>query len=223
VIWRQLEGLGTIINVGAGAGSYEPPGTRLVAVEPSQVMLDQRPAGSAPPVQAHAEHLPLADRAADGALAVLTLHHWTDWRAGLAEMCRVARRVVILSYDPDQLSEFWLLRDYLPHLIDFDRGRLPPVDEISRELADSEIIALPVPRDMKDGVLPAYWCRPAAYLDPVVQASNSVMAQSEPAALREGLGRLADDLASGVWAARYADLDDRQAIDPGFVLIVGNS
>ncbi len=222
-ILEQLGPARTVVNVGAGAGSYEPADRRVIAVEPSSVMLGQRPASAAPAVQARAEQLPLGDDTADAALAVLTVHHWTDWRAGIAEMRRVARRRVVLTYDPELHAGFWLVRDYMPSVLDFERRRMPGVDDVATELGASRVVALTVPRDMQDGVLPAFWCRPEAYLDPVVRANNSALAQGDHQAIDEGIRRLAADLESGAWAARHAELDLLDEIDAGFVLVVAGA
>ena len=105
----------SVVNVGAGAGSYEPSHLRVTAVEPSPAMIRQRPSAAAPVVRAVAEHLPFADTSFDAALAVLTLHHWTDRAGGLAELARVARRrVVILTWDPSCRDLFWLTTEYFP-------------------------------------------------------------------------------------------------------------
>src|SRR5204863_5671485 len=125
----------TVVNVGAGTGHYEPRDRWVLAVEPSETMIAQRPPGSAPVLQAGAEDLPLADATVDAAMAIMTVHHWSDWRAGVAEMLRVARgRVVVWSFDPEAIGAFWLVSDYLPELIDFERERCPPLDELADAL-----------------------------------------------------------------------------------------
>ena len=131
-IARQIaEALGdarSVVNVGAGTGAYEPRDRDVVAVEPSSVMLRQRPPDAAPAVQGSAEEIPFADGAFDAALAVLTMHHWSDWRAGVDEMRRVARRrIVMLTFDPDYISRYWLVRDYLPEIAVQDEKRFPPL------------------------------------------------------------------------------------------------
>lgn len=214
-----LAGMASVVNVGAGAGGYEPPAT-AVAVEPSATMLAQRPPGSAPAVRAVAEALPLADDSVDAALAVLTIHHWTDLDAGLAELLRVARRrVVILTWDQAVCREFWLLRDYLPEAIAIDDARAVPIDALTARL-DARAEPVPVPHDCADGFLAAFWRRPAAYLDPAVRAGASGLAQTGEAALRPGLARLRADLDSGAWHDAHADLLDLDELDVGYRLVV---
>ncbi|HLA63422.1 MAG TPA: class I SAM-dependent methyltransferase, partial [Rhodothermales bacterium] len=140
----------TVLNVGAGTGSYEPTDRRVVAVEPSAVMIAQRPPGAAPVMQASAEALPFADGAFDAAMAVLTIHHWADWRRGVAEMARVARTVVILTWDPAH-EGFWLTRDYFPDFIPLDRASFPPIDALVSALGGADTQPVPVPGDCTDG------------------------------------------------------------------------
>jgi len=212
----------SVLNVGAGAGSYEPSDRRVLAVEPSAVMLAQRPPGAAPAVRARAEALPFPDRAFDAVMAVLTLHHWADRAGGLDECARVAcERVVLLTWDPEA-DAFWLLREYLPALIEADRGLFPPMAAYADAFgpgARVEIAAVPVPRDCVDGFLGAYWARPAAYLDPTVRAGISSFARP---GLEAGLERLRADLASGAWDARYGHLLAADALDLGYRLVVAD-
>jgi SAM-dependent methyltransferase len=140
----------SVVNVGAGTGSYEPPQT-VLAVEPSAAMIAQRPPGAAPAVQATAERIPLPDDACDAALAVLTVHHWADPPRGVHEMRRVARRVVILTWDPDFAEAFWLVREYLPESAELDRGRMPTIAEVCEWMGGGEVAPVPVPHDCVDG------------------------------------------------------------------------
>ena len=141
----------TVLNVGAGTGSYEPADLQVVAVEPSHAMIQQRPAGTAPVVQAVAEHLPWSDAAFDAALAILTMHHWHDRAAGLAELRRVARhRVVLLTWDPACRDAFWLTTRYVPAILDLDVPRFPSIAELSRCLGQIETRPLPIPHDCQD-------------------------------------------------------------------------
>lgn len=215
-----LGGARSVLNVGAGAGSYESPDGRVVAVEPSAVMLAQRPPGAAPAVQARAEALPFADRAFDATMAVLTLHHWADRAGGLAECARVAReRVVLLTFDP-AAGGFWLVQDYFPEFMEADRRQFPTLAEYADAFgpdARVEIAAVPVPRDCVDGFLGAYWARPEAYLDPAVRAGISSFALPGTEA---GLERLRSDLASGAWHARHGQLLAADALDLGYRLVV---
>jgi SAM-dependent methyltransferase len=210
----------TVINVGAGAGSYEPPQT-VLAVEPSSVMIGQRPAGAAPVVRAYAEALPLADAAADAVMAVLTVHHWSDLEAGIAELRRVAaRRIVVLTWDQRVIRKFWLVQEYLPEAAALDDTRAVPIDRLAALLGGARVEPVPVPHDCTDGFGAAYWRRPAAYLDPSVRASISMLAQTGDAALRPGLDRLAADLDSGRWHERHRDLLDREDFDAGYRLLI---
>jgi SAM-dependent methyltransferase len=210
-----------VINVGAGAGSYEPART-VLAVEPSQVMIDQRPPGSAPAVRAVAERLPLRTGAADAVMALLTVHHWHDLAAGLAELRRVARRrVVVLTWDQQVFRErFWLVRDYLPEAAAFDDTRATPIDELAGLLGGARRETVGIPHDCVDGFAAAYWRRPAAYLDPEVRTGISLLAQTGQDALAAGLARLADDLATGRWHTRHAELLALDTVDLGYRLLV---
>jgi SAM-dependent methyltransferase len=210
----------SVLNVGAGAGSYEPPGRRVVALEPSAVMLAQRPKGAARAVRARAEALPFPDRAFDAAMAVLTVHHWADRHGGLAECARVARRrVVLLTWDP-AADKFWLLRDYFPEFAEADREVFPTMAAYAEAFgpgACMEVSPLPVPRDCVDGFLGAYWARPEAYLDAAVRAGMSSFARPGTEA---GLARLRSDLATGAWNARHGHLLAAEALDVGYRLVV---
>jgi SAM-dependent methyltransferase len=211
----------SVVNVGAGAGSYEPADRSVVAVEPSPEMIRQRPPGRTPVVQASATALPFRDDAFDAALAVLTVHHWPDRPRGLAELRRVARqRVVILTWDP-ATSGFWLVDDYFPSLVAIDREIFPSRDELRSALGAITIRPLPIPHDCVDGFLGAYWRRPHAYLDPAIRGAISTFSKTgdpEPA-----LARLRSDLADGTWERRHADLLERADLDLGYRLIVADS
>ncbi|QKV78476.1 class I SAM-dependent methyltransferase [Amycolatopsis sp. Hca4] len=209
----------SVLDVGSGTGSYEPPSRRVVAVEPSVAMIRQRPPGAAPVVRAVAEALPFPSGAFDAALAVLTVHHWPDWRAGLDELRRVAGRRVVLAYDTARHSDFWFVREYVPEVAFLERSR-PSAPEIAEHLGAVSVVPLPVPWDFTDGVFPAYWRRPEAYLDPAVRRSCSALAQTSPEAVARGIARLRADLESGHWQADHAELLDLPEWDAGFRLIV---
>ncbi|MGW7243001.1 class I SAM-dependent methyltransferase [Streptomyces sp. NPDC054804] len=213
-----------VINVGAGTGSYEPPQTAL-AVEPSQIMLAQRPPRSAPAVRATAEQLPLCDNAADAVMALLTVHHWSDLAAGIAELRRVARRrVVILTWDQQIFREqCWLVREYLPQAAAFDDSRAVPIDRLVTLLGGALQEPVHVPHDCTDGFGAAYWRRPHAYLDPHVRAGISMLAQTGEDVLTPGLATLADDLATGRWHHRHVDLVALDTIDVGYRLLVSDT
>ncbi|MEU0781311.1 methyltransferase domain-containing protein [Streptomyces sp. NPDC006173] len=210
-----------VINVGAGTGSYEPART-VLAVEPSHIMLAQRPPGAAPAVCAVAEALPLRDNAADTVMALLTVHHWSDVTAGVAELRRIARRrIVILTWDQRVFREqFWLVRDYLPQAAAFDDTRAIPTERLAELLGGAREEAVPVPHDCTDGFGAAYWRRPRAYLDPQVRAGISMFAQTGEGALAPGLAALTDDLVTGRWHERYADLLTLDTVDVGYRLLV---
>jgi SAM-dependent methyltransferase len=216
VILSALGDARSVVNVGAGAGSYEP-GDRIVqAVEPSETMIAQRPEGSAPCVRGSAEKLSFEDKSFDAAMAVLTIHHWSDWRAGLREMRRVAnKRVALLTFDIEA-SDFWLTRDYFPALAELDRQIMPRLGDMAQELGAFEETVVPVPHDCIDGFLGAYWRRPQVYLDAVARRSMSSFARIDA---EGGLKRLASDVESGAWAKRYAELVDRDALDVGYRLL----
>ncbi|PPK71453.1 ubiquinone/menaquinone biosynthesis C-methylase UbiE [Actinokineospora auranticolor] len=207
----------TVANVGAGAGSYEPDDRLVIAIEPSGEMVRQRPPG--PVVRAVAEALPLRDGAVDAVLGVLTAHHWTDWRAGLAELRRVAPRQVLLAYETAHHADFWFVREYVPEIGDLERGR-PSATDIARELGTDEVIPLPLPWDFTDGVFPAYWRRPDAYLDPGVRRATSALSLADPDAVERGVRRLRDDLDTGRWRERHRDLLELDEWDAGFRLVV---
>jgi len=213
---------GTVVNVGAGTGSYEPPGRRVTAVEPSAVMLGQRPSGAAPAVQAVAESLPFANASFDAAMAVWTVHHWADPAAGLAELGRVARdRVVVATWDPAFRGEFWITDRYLPEIRKADASAFPSIEAIAAALGGRvRVTPLPIPHDCADGFLGAFWARPEAYLDPAVHAGMSSLATADPESIAVGLARLAADLASGDWDARYGGLRALDELDLGYRLVI---
>ena len=206
----------SVLNVGAGAGSYEPAGRDATALEPSAEMIAQRPAGAAPAVQGSAECLPFADRSFDAVMAVLTIHHWSDKAKGLAELRRVARdRVVILTYDPAFRGQ-WQTR-YWPGLVGLDQGVMPPLDFFAAHLGPVEIAPVNVPHDCTDGFLYAYWRRPQAYLDPRVRKGSSSFWLID--GVEDGARQLEADLASGAWHRAQCDLLQQDSADMGYRLI----
>ena len=207
----------TVVNVGAGAGSYEPRDRDVIAVEPSPVMLEQRGIDAAPAVRASAEALPFDDGAFDASMAVLSDHHWPDRAAGLRELRRVAsRRTVLFQCDLEAQKGFWLLRDYLEP----DWEGAMTMTEIAGHLGAQRIEPVPIPHDCRDGFFVAYWRRPHAYLDPRVRDGISVFRLMPHAEVDEAIGRLRADLESGAWARNNADLLDREQLDLGFRLVV---
>ena len=213
-----------VVNVGAGTGSYEPADRDVVAVEPSATMIRQRPAGAAPVVRAFAEALPFPDRTFDAALAVFTVHHWPEPERGLAELGRVARRQVILSFDAEFDFEFWLVSDYFPEI----RGLGTSSDAhasvgIARVLDVQRVEPVLVPSDCVDGFAACYWNRPEAYVEPDVQAGISCIAMLDPEVLARGTEHLRADLESGAWDARHGHLRTQAELDVGYRLIVATS
>lgn len=219
-IARALGDAASVVNVGAGAGSYEPADRAVVAVEPSHAMIRQRPPRAATVIQGSATDLPFRDGVFAAALAVLTVHHWRDRVRGLAEMVRVTReRVVIVTWDPASAG-FWLVDDYFPEIVAVDRTIFPPLAELARVLGGLAVTPLPVPYDCTDGFLGAYWRRPAAYLDDDVRAAISTFAKIDA---RPGLARLGRDLADGAWARRHGRLLACSELDLGYRLVVARS
>ncbi len=212
----------TVVNVGAGTGSYEPTDRFVAAVEPSPVMIAQRAPASAPAVRGVAGALPFPDRTFDVALMSLTIHHWPDWRAGLAEVRRVASRVVIFTWDPTMERDFWLVDEYLPELAGTTATDGPPLDELADAVGGARIVPVPVPADCTDGFFAAFWARPEAYLDPTVQAGISCFTLFDEAWFRAGIARLETDLASGAWDERHAALREAPEYDWGYRIVVSD-
>ncbi len=218
-VWAALGDARTVLNVGAGTGSYEPPDREVTAVEPSAVMRAQRPAGAAPCVAATAESLPFEDQSFDAAMAVATVHHWRDPIAGLREMQRVARRVVVFTCDTTDRGwrrRFWLTRDYLPEVA---ASRVGLATGLARAIG-ARMRPVLIPWDCADGFFEAYWRRPEAYLDERVRRGMSVWAGVGPEAEQRAVRNLRDHLASGRWADRNRDLLDLEAAELGLRLLV---
>lgn len=219
-IHAALGGARSVLNVGAGTGSYEPVDRDVVAVEPSLQMLGQRSGRPAPAVRAVAEALPFGDDAFDAALAVLTVHHWSDPTAGLRELVRVARRQVVFFFEPMQTHRFWAL-DYFPAALDLPTEQDPPGERLLAEHLDvREIRPVLVPRDCLDGFGCAYWARPEAYLDPDVQAGMSWLALLPAEERERGTDQLRADLVSGAWDRRHGHLRTEAHFDGGYRLAI---
>lgn len=206
----------SVLNLGAGTGSYEPPNPRITAVDPSTTMIAQRAPSDATVIQGRAEHLPFDTNAFDAAMAVLTIHHWSDRVKGIAELRRVTRgKIVILTYDP-AFPGFWL-SDYFPALKRLDEGQMPRLADFERWLGPVSVSTVAVPHDCSDGFLAGYWRRPRAYLDARVRGvMSSFHALGD---ISTGLAALERDLESGVWEARYGDLLTLDELDCGYRLI----
>ena len=214
-----VRGSRSLVNVGAGTGSYEPELMSVVAVEPSETMIRQRPVGSASVVRAEAEQLPFPDKVFDTALAVLTVHHWVDAHAGLREMCRVSHRQIVVTWDPRYFSEhFWLIRDYLPEVERRER-ELATLTTIVDSLETVSVEPLLVPSDCVDGFLGAYWKRPESYLDPSIRAAMSGLALIDQDAVQAAADRLRGDIVEGRWRDKNADVLDVAELDLGYRIV----
>jgi SAM-dependent methyltransferase len=206
-----------VLNVGAGAGNYEPIDCEVVAVEPSTEMIRQRPEGSAPVIQGSAENLPFADNSFDAAMALLTVHHWSDKAKGLSELRRVTRGpIVLFTFDPS-IRGSWLV-DYFPEIAILDDAIMPQMADYESWLGPVSISPVPIPHDCADGFLYAYWRRPQAYLDPHIRKGISTFWKMQHA--NTGLAQLAADLESGAWEARYGELLELEELDAGYRLVV---
>ncbi|MBX3389838.1 MAG: class I SAM-dependent methyltransferase [Phycisphaeraceae bacterium] len=207
----------SVVNVGAGTGSYEPRDRSVVALEPSEAMIRQRPAGAAPCIQGLADALPLESKSVDAAMAVLSAHHWPELENGFREMARVARgRVILLTWVPDS-APFWLTRDYFPEILAHDRAIFPEGGALAaileRAVGPTRVVPLPIPHDCIDGMLGAYWRRPELYLEDDRRSCMSSFARIDGA---PGLARLCADLVSGRWAERNLHILDLESLDLGY-------
>jgi hypothetical protein len=220
-VHRALGPARTVLNVGAGAGSYEPEGRYVLAVEPSAVMRAQRPRSLSPAIDAVAESLPLDDRSVDAAMAMITIHQWPDAGRGLRKMRRVTRGpVVIMTFDGDALDQFWL-SGYCPGLMDAERRRSPAISAIRAILGGStEVSVVPVPRDCTDGFTEAYYARPEMFLDPAARGAQSVWGFVTAAEQEAAVARLRADLDSGAWQRRYGQWRDEPFFEGSLVLVV---
>jgi SAM-dependent methyltransferase len=224
-IWRALGDARSVVNIGAGAGAYEPRDRTVLAVDPSAVMLAQRPPHAAPALIGTAEALPLADDSFDAAMVVLSDHHWSDRLQGLRELLRVARRrIVLFNADPADAERFWLTREYLPSFLELipEAYRRPGhwAEEMAGELGRLQLEPVPIPHDCSDGFYGAYWRRPQSYLDQSVRDGISVFAHLPQGEVDNGLARLSDDLASGAWEHAHRDLIHRAELDLGYRIVV---
>jgi SAM-dependent methyltransferase len=213
----------TVVNVGAGAGSYEPTDRYVIAVEPSDVMAAQRPPSLAPALRGTANALPLRDGAVAAAMAILTIHHWDDQRErGVRELRRVARGpVVILTYDADVAAEMWLAKDYFPELAALDRATFPPPAQVAAWLGgDVEVQPVPLPRDCQDWMLGAFWAHPERVLDAQARNATSGFARMDPGVVDRVVAELGRDLADGSWAARHGHLREIAEHDVGLRLVI---
>lgn len=219
-IWGALGDARSVVNVGAGAGSYEPSDREVVAVEPSPVMIAQRPPGAAPALEGVAEALPLDDNSVDAAMGVLTIHHWPDLEAGLAEMRRVARRrIVLLTIDAEKNSEIWTLSEYFPEAMALERELMSSIESLEASLPGATIETVPAPSRCRDEFTSALWDRPERFLDPDLLRGSSLWHRLSPATIERGQERLRADLQSGAWDERHGHLRTQAELDIGLRLI----
>ncbi|WP_416220812.1 class I SAM-dependent methyltransferase [Cellulomonas sp. S1-8] len=209
-VHAALGGARTVLNVGAGAGSYEPSDRWVLAVEPSATMRAQRPVGAAPALDATAEHLPLDDDSVDAVMLTVTVHQWGDVDQGLREMRRVSRGpVVVLTFDAVALQEFWLA-EYVPEVFALEQARFPTIEHLTDTLAAGSsavrVESVPVPWDCVDGFGEAFYGRPEAFLRPEVLGATSALAMAGADVAERGLARLRADLASGAWDRAHGHL-----------------
>ncbi len=220
-IWQALGEAAPVLNVGAGAGSYEPRDRQVVGAEPAAVMLAQRPPSAAPAVCARAEELPFGDKAFGAAMGVLTLHHWADRARGLAELRRVSGGPVVLFTRLPEPVPTWWLHDYFPATARLEASRQTSLTRLAAEVGEpAQVIPVPIPADCTDGFNAAYWCRPHAYLDPAVWRAMSALALIPDTDRAAGMDRLRGDLASGAWRRRWGHLLGLAELDLGYRVLV---
>ncbi len=225
LIHAALGEAGTIVNVGAGAGSYEPRDRHVIAVEPSEVMIAQRDPGLPPAIPTGAYPLPLEDRSVDAAMAILTIHHWDrDQERGVRELRRVARGpVVILTFDPQVSARMWLMADYLPEVAELDRRIFPTPQTLARWLdAEVDVREVPIPRDTPDWTLGSFWAHPERVLDAQARSSTSGFARMPPGVVNRVVEAVRRDLQDGAWDARHGHLRELEEYDAGLRLLVSN-
>ena len=223
-IHDALAGASTVVNVGAGTGSYEPRDRYVVAVEPSEVMAAQRPPELPPAIRATAGALPLRDQSVDAAMAVLTVHHWDEEQErGVRELRRVARGpVVIVTYDAAVSGRMWLMADYLPEVAALDHRIMPPLETLAQWLGGTvrtEIVE--IPRDTPDWTLGSFWAHPERVLDPVARGATSGFARMPEDVVERVTAAVEEDLRTGAWDRRHGELRELAAYDVGFRLVIG--
>ncbi|HEU4735958.1 MAG TPA: class I SAM-dependent methyltransferase [Solirubrobacterales bacterium] len=219
-IWAALGDAGSVVNVGAGSGSYEPRDRDVIAVEPSPLMISKRPTGAAPARQGVAEALPLDDQSVDAAMATLTIHHWNDLDAGLAEMRRVARkRIVLLTIDAEKNAEIWTLSEYFPAAAQAEREKMPAMHDLEAKLANATIEVVPAPSRCRDEFTSALWDRPELFLEPETLRASSLWHQLPAEMIRSGQERLRADLESGRWDEQHRHLRTLPELDIGLRLL----
>ncbi len=213
----------TVVNVGAGSGSYEPRDRHVIAIEPSDVMAAQRPTDLAPAIRASADQVPLRDGAVDAAMAILTVHHWDSGQErGVRELRRVSRGpVVIVTYDPVISGEMWLMRDYLVEVAELDKRIFPAPDRLVQWLGgEGTVTPVPIPADTPDWNLGSFWAHPERVLDPAARQATSGFARMSPSVVERVVNAVSDDLRTGRWDARNGHLRNLAEFDAGLRLVV---
>ena len=219
-VWAALGDARSVVNVGAGTGSYEPSDREVIAVEPSSLMIAMRPEGAAPALQGVAEALPLDDRSVDAAMAIFTIHHWRDLDAGLAEMRRVARkRIVLLTIDAAKNAEIWTLAEYFPEAMRAEEEKMPSISALEAALPRAKVEAVPMPSRCRDEFTSALWDRPELFLEPDLLRASSLWHSLEPGAIERGQQRLRRDLESGRWDELHGHLRSLPELDIGTRLV----
>jgi hypothetical protein len=223
-VHRALGDARTVLNVGAGAGSYEPEDRYVLAIEPSETMRAQRPGHLVPAVRGVAEQLPLDDQSVDASMALITVHQWREFDQGLRELCRVTRGpIVVLTFDGDALDRYWL-EDYAPELMAVERRRYPSMEAIAKGLGGSpEVQTIPIPIDCVDGFTEAYYARPESFLDPAVRQSQSAWSFVQENVQSQIVNRLNEDLKSGTWDRKLGEWRTRPVFEGSLRLIVSHA
>jgi SAM-dependent methyltransferase len=219
-VWTALGDARSVVNVGAGTGSYEPPDREVIAIEPSLLMIAKRPVGAAPAIEGVAEALPLGDCSVDAAMATLTIHHWNDLGKGIAEMCRVARkRIVLLTIDAEKNAEIWTLAEYFPEAMALEEDAMPAISLLQTSLSGATVKTVPMPSRCRDEFTSALWDRPELFLEPATLRASSLWHRLDPEVIERGQKRLRADLESGRWDEAHGHLRTLPELDIGLRLI----
>jgi SAM-dependent methyltransferase len=222
-IERALGSARSVLNVGAGTGSYEPSDRDVTAVEPSASMRAQRSPHASVAIDAVAEALPFADRAFDASLATFTVHQWTDLERGLREMRRVTRGpVIVLTCDPQLVQRFWL-NEFAPEVLATEAKRYPGIDRIRSVLGGTtQALSVPIPLDCRDGFNEAYYGRPERLLDVRARLACSAWSFVDEATRQRYVENLRQALSDGSWDQRHGHLRTQPELDGSLRLIVAH-
>ncbi|WP_026947104.1 class I SAM-dependent methyltransferase [Algoriphagus marincola] len=218
MIEKEIGNSISAVNIGAGTGLYEPKFLDLIAVEPSEIMINQRSSEAAPVIKASAEKLPFNDLQFDISLALLTVHHWRDLKLGLSEMKRVSNRQLIFTLDPE-FPGFWMNQRYFPEIKQIDSRIFPGFHEIEEALGPMERVSVPIPSDCSDGFGSAYWARPEAYLSEDVRLVMSSFNKISKKKLKQGIDLLSKEIADGTWDRMFGHLRNMKKLDLGFYIL----